>query len=336
MRSVVGVCLLLLILLQGSCTQTAPLPVLPQGSPSAYPSDSPSNIASDITADNPPDNETLRLIYEHGEELFYSNLVDKDAQNAVSHILLAAGADETDVEEVFAWVDDFNDFVKDIPSLPLEASFVPFDEHFPFERGTNYDVQTKWSRSGKPHTEILCRILVFHLLRDVILAQNLIPEADWHVTEVDGDYSGSLLSSDFEIIQTNPYLNWTTDEIRRYFTVFNPTPLPGTASEADLYGAISNMWAERGVAFTTGRLSLVTVWRQNEEFELAVSAHAAVLAEFDGGLLLLEKTNPFRPYQATIFNHRAEVKAYMLDKLVAILGDGTGTAIVMANGVLLH
>lgn len=67
------------------------------------------------------------------------------------------------------------------------------------------------------------------------------------------------------------------------------------------------------MTFQKSKLSLITLWQ--EQFDLATNCHAAILLEDEQGLLLIEKTNPYFPYQATKFASRNQVNEYMIDTL---------------------
>ena len=59
------------------------------------------------------------------------------------------------------------------------------------------------------------------------------------------------------------------------------------------------------------------MWGYDALAQCVAVSHAAVLIDDAQGLLLVEKTNPQAPYQATQFETRAEVKEYLLTTLAA-------------------
>lgn len=104
-----------------------------------------------------------------------------------------------------------------------------------------------------------------------------------------------------------------------------------------MYQAVLDAWQERAVAFTEGPVSLVTVWRQWED-QIA-AAHAAVLVQNGEALLLVEKTNPQSPYQATRFSTLEQVRQYMYESIHQEdlrYGDETGILVVLRNDTPLE
>ena len=78
--------------------------------------------------------------------------------------------------------------------------------------------------------------------------------------------------------------------------------------------------------------SLITIWTQYEDQTAA--AHAAVLIRDENNCLLVEKTNPQSPYQATKFSTMTQVRQYMYESIHiedARYDMETGTYIVMEN-----
>jgi len=267
--------------------------------------------------------------------LFYTNLVGDEVQNTVRHILHDAGADEESIIDLIKWVNQYNTVMKELDSMPLISEFTQIDVNFVFYDLQNVTVGIRWAAVG--YRDILCRTLAFHLLRPFIVIQNQLPEVEWYVVSASkDDFSKSTLLGDLMVFQDNPNVDWSQDEISRYFTLFNPVILHENATEAEMHEALITMWAERGVTFTEDKLSLVSIWRVNEYNEFA-NAHAAVLVEFDGKLLLVEKTNPYFPYQALFFNNILEVRSYLVDQLDSsyVTGD-TDTYLVMRNDKIVR
>lgn len=88
------------------------------------------------------------------------------------------------------------------------------------------------------------------------------------------------------------------------------------------------------MAFDGGDASLITIWLQEEGKPSAAVAHAAVLVPWEDGYLLVEKTNPQMPYQATRFASVEEVGRYMRDTLLldyARYGLTLGPTLVLRN-----
>lgn len=269
----------------------------------------------------------------HDGELTYSNLVGKAVQEEVRAVLLAAGVSSEDVDTFFVWVDDFNQAMGDCPSYRLQDAFttvqapaVDYGEYGPMSR-------TWYKTNGRDYGDVLCRIAAFHLAKDSIRIASAVDRRDWACYTED-----QWLYSDWEAISTSPLIEFSEEETEDYFTLYNPVSAAGKSLSAEeMYQAVLDAWQERAVAFTEGPISLVTVWRQWED-QIA-AAHAAVLVQNGEALLLVEKTNPQSPYQATKFSTLEQVRQYMYESIHQEdlrYGDETGTLIVLRNDTPLE
>jgi len=254
----------------------------------------------------------------------------------VKSILINAGIKPVYVEDVFSWIDQYNAGISDLNTFSLAPSFTQIDTNYVWYGSEDEytDVSRNWWKVNKySYTDVLCRSTAYYLMRDYLYEEELIPESEWHVSKDDNKISESWLVSDMNGIKTNPNLSFSDDEIAQYFSLFNPIPLPEGTHEMDMYTTIKDEWNIRGVSFREGSVSLITVWLQ--DMNLTAIGHAAVLAEYEEGLMLFEKTNPEYPYQATKFDSIEEVKDYMISQFDSTFEDGAGTLIVMKNNSLL-
>jgi hypothetical protein len=269
--------------------------------------------------------------------LLFSNLCDSETQDEVKHILTAGGINPTYVEEVFSWVNQYNEGIGSLDTFELTPSFTYTEKNYVwYGSDDDYpDVSRNWWKVNRyDYTDVLCRSTAFYLMRDYVSTENIIPKSEWHIIEDENDWSHSWLVTDMDGFETNPCLKLTDEEIEQYFTIFNPITLPSGTSEQDMYTVIKEEWDRRGIAFQKSSVSLVTIWMQ--DCELTAASHAAVLVEYDKGLLLFEKTNPEYPYQATKFDTIEEVKSYMVAQLNSTFENGAGTVIVMQNNFLIE
>ena len=169
------------------------------------------------------------------------------------------------------------------------------------------------------------------LMQDQITAKALIEEELWECRQ-----DTQWLCSDNDAISNNPLIDFDQKQQSLYYTVYNPVTItPGCPAE-EMATCISEEWQRRGISFAEGRVSLITIWTQYEA-QTAV-AHAAVLVQDGDAYLLLEKTNPQSPYQATRFSTVEQVKQYMYESIHIedVRYDmETGTYIVMENDRML-
>jgi len=284
---------------------------------------------------NPYDSDILNKYTKLDSGLLYTNLANDEVQEEVREALLGAGADETAVDEILGLIEHYNDLAKESPMLLL-SDFTQTDTNFVDFSVYYYPAEEKWFEYEIPYYDINCHITAFHLFRQYVSAKNPLPVVmeyvydDNNELDVGGDFGRYFFIIEFENIQKHPVIDWTQDEMDLFYTIYKPT-LSDSSTEEEAYKALTTMWKERGISFKKGNLSLITVWHWNGT-DLGV-LHSAVLAEYNGGLLLFEKVNPWSHYQASIFNNTAEVKKYMLDQMDSY---GHDTIIVMRNDKLME
>ena len=268
--------------------------------------------------------------YQDGT-LTYSNLAGDQSRREVEEILLAAGIPEKYVDMLFLWVNDFNQCMSKCETFHLIDGFVT--EDIPVvDYGDYYPMSTAWFKTNqRKYGDVLCRIAAFLLMQDQITAKALIEEELWECWQ-----DTQWLCSDNDAISNNPLIDFDQKQQRLYYTVYNPVTItPGCTAE-EMAACISEEWQRRGISFAEGRVSLITIWTQYEAQTAA--AHAAVLVQDGDAYLLLEKTNPQSPYQATRFSTVEQVKQYMYESIHIedVRYDmETGTYIVMENDRML-
>jgi hypothetical protein len=249
---------------------------------------------------NPYDSDILSKYTKAESGLLYTNLVDEDVQNEVREALLGAGADKTAVEDVFEWIRHYNDIAKD-SLMPLVPNFTQIDKNF-IDYEYHYPTGIVWEENVT-YPDVNCHTTAFYILRPFISVKNPLPEEDQ-------PYDWSHV----ELFEEHPGINLTQNEIERFFNLYiGASKETDNVSEKEMYEAVFAVWSERGVSFKESKLSLISTWNYTNDF--IYIGHSAVLAEYNGGLLLFEKVNPMNHYQASIFNNLTEVRAYMLDQM---------------------
>lgn len=254
--------------------------------------------------------------------LTYTNLDSEAAVQEVKQILTAAGIEASRVDTTFSWVADFNDCMRGCEAFSLIGDFTTIDEPA-VDYGEYGSKSMKWFNINKrDYHDVLCRTVAYELNAPNITIKNLIPREKWDCwDEVNsalrtdgeiffgaeaGEYSNALIPC--------PLLDWDDDTIQKYFSLFNPVPIPSGCGEQEMYTAIRQEWHKRGISFGDGAYSLLSLWMQHED--LAFMAHAATLVPDGDGYLLFEKTNPQAPYAATKFITAEDAKQYLYDTLL--------------------
>lgn len=265
------------------------------------------------------------------EETFlyiYTNLIGQEEQTEVQAALTAAGVPASRVETLWRWVDDYRQAMASCEALPLVDGWASAASPV-VDYGDYYPVSTAWYKAaGRDYADILCRLAAFQLLQDGIRANNPVPRNEWASAE------DQWLASDADAIAHHPLVDFSDEAVQTYFTLFQPVPAPVDSDTAALAQAVASAWQARGVSFAPGEASLITIWLQDEGQPTAAVAHAAVLVPWGDGCLLVEKTNPQKPYQATRFASLQQVSQYMRDALeldYARYGLTPGPTLVMQN-----
>lgn len=265
-------------------------------------------------------------IYQDGT-LTYTNLVGEAVQNEVGESLVSAGIPQKYVDKMFQWVDDFNQCMDKCETFHLVDEFLT-EQITVVDYGEYYPMSTAWFKTNRrDYGDVLCRIAAFWLMQDRITIDHLLNEDLWECYQ-----DTQWLYSDHDAITGNPLIDFDKEQQERYFTLFNPVAIMRDCPEDEMYQSICDEWQKRGISFEEGKASLITIWTQYEDQTAA--AHAAVLIRDGNNCLLVEKTNPQSPYQATKFSTLTQVRQYMYESIHiedARYDMETGTYIVMEN-----
>lgn len=227
----------------------------------------------------------------------YSNLVDSDAQKEVSELLTAAGVSADSIESFLSMARDYNTLVGDQPYFHDGFTQLP-------EGGVDYDAQdtyTLWM-DQRDYADISCRIAAYSLLRDAISAKAPMP-------------ANQFLAIDSDALDHNSLLSLSEEERGVFNALYNPVPVPPTTDTQAVQEAVLSEWKSRGISFAERRAAMVSVILHDELDNNAYVGHAGVLLPDGDGWLFVEKYSPVYPYQATKFQTREQVEAYLMDRL---------------------
>ncbi len=258
---------------------------------------------------------------EEAGTIWYSNLDSEAARQEVAARLIGAGITQERVNTVLDWAADYNSCMRGCKGFTLVGDFTPASGQA-VDYGEYYPMSNQWYKvNGRDYQDILCRIAAFELLGDKITMQNLLPREEWACEDNDSGWlysdwnilRGRQETGDMPAYVPNPQISWDDAELARYFTLFGPVSIPEGCSSDELAGYIRAEWERRGISFTEGDASLITLWLCSGSHTAA--GHAAVLIEDKDGLLLFEKTNPESPYSAAKFGSLLEVEAYLTEML---------------------
>ena len=220
----------------------------------------------------------------------YSNLKGDASKAEVRRILAADGIDAAYIDSLFAAADDYNTLD---PSVLQDAGFaeVPLkDLDYP---------GAAWPED-RDYYDANCRVTAFALLRGLIAAQPLEPD--------------SFASYDQEVIDRTPWYAFSAGEQGIFFSLADAVAVSPTTDADMVRETLLAEWRTRGITFSAGPVSLVSVILHSELDDIAFIGHCGVLAEDGSRLLFLEKYGPSLPYQATLFQNREELEAYLMSR----------------------
>ncbi len=267
------------------------------------------------------------------ETLTYSNLLDADSQEMMRAGLLETGIGAPYVETVQSWVQDYNQ------TMAQKDELIPFA----FEEGfrTIWDKAIyygdfegyikKWSRTHE-RADAFCRVFATYLLRDSMQVGNPLQQAEWGTNE------GEYFEGDLQVL-SEPFFGFSEEMLEKYFTIFHPVMLNAVPEQEALAELIARQWEQRGVTFQNEKASLMTVWGVVEWKDALIleNLHAGILLDTSEGLLFVEKTDPWYPYQITKFNTAEHAARYMMDTVEAMserYGEEVPMMVVMRNGAI--
>ncbi len=324
MKRWIFVCLIALLLL--SACGTAPVSLQEQ-------TDSPMDLTQpDLTQSKPAGKQTSQSPNLSPPEtgLLYSNLAGKTSRQQVRQILEQAGIQKDALDIFFSWVEDFCQTMEDCIAYTLQDDFVQIQEPV-VDYGDYSDMSRCWYKThNRRYSDILCRIAAFQLIKQYLTIGEPLESDQWELGE------DQWLYSDYDAIANFPIVAFSSEETAAYFTLYNPISIPSNLPQEEMFQAVQTSWKDRGVSFAQGPVSLMTIWTQSNDRMAA--AHAAVLIEWKDCLLLVEKTNPQSPYQASVFSTPEQVGDYLYqsiyqDNLKYSLP--TGSCVVLQNDGLL-
>ena len=129
-----------------------------------------------------------------------------------------------------------------------------------------------------------------------------------------------------------------SEEDRTNFAaLFNWVPLEGADSEEAHLEKIRQAWQDREIRINAAEgVSLITVYLHSSFDDARFVGHTGVLLEEEDGLLFVEKYGPAAPFQATRFEDRAQLKAYLLARPDLYGEEEELAPIVLENGAVME
>lgn len=264
---------------------------------------------------------TLFFPGARGEEtLIYSNLADEASVRLVQNALVAAGIDE---EAAAAFSENVAYFNQVTGGRGLKAGF----EKAPFPAYDQEGLQLLWEKDSPDFPGVNCRLTAFGLYKKH-LSLSPLPAGDT-----------TFLFMDRESLASNPHPLMTREEEADFFRLYAVVKTVDSSDPKKQEEMLLEAFRQRGLSFDEScRARLISVVLHSrfseQENELFVG-HTGVLVPEGEGLLFIEKLAFQLPYQATRFENRAELHAYLMRLYDASEGQPISPPLIMENGSLM-
>ena len=229
----------------------------------------------------------------------YSNLGDDASKAEVRKFLESAGIDTGYVDSLFAAVDDYNALDD---SLPQTTGFV----EAPIQDLEYTGVA--WP-DDRDYYDANCRITAFALMRGLISAAQ--PQT-----------ADSFAAYDQEVVGQNPWYQLNDADQGNFFALIDAVAVEPTTDSKVVQDSFLKEWQTRGVTFSQGPVSLISVIIHSELDDIAFIGHCGVLVDNGTDLLFLEKYGPTQPYQATLLKNRDELEDYLMSRFQNFYTEG--------------
>ncbi|WP_195986020.1 DUF4300 family protein [Clostridium sp. D33t1_170424_F3] len=229
----------------------------------------------------------------------YSNLKDDASKVEVRQFLESAGINTGYVDSLFAAVDDYNTLDA---SLSQNIGFVEASLQDPEYSGIEWP-------GDRDYYDANCRVTAFALMRDLI-------------TAVQPQTADSFAAYDQEIIGQNPWYQLNDAEQGNFFALIDAVAVEPTTDFNVVREGFLKEWQTRGITFSSGPVSLISVIVHSELDNIAFIGHCGVLVDNGTQLLFLEKYGPAQPYQATLLKDRGELKTYLMSRFQNFYTEG--------------
>ncbi len=258
------------------------------------------------------------------ETVSYSNLTDDDSRALLTAALRDAGISQTRIDSLLHRVDLFNDSVR------REWLTDGFETAAPTE--TKYDpytMQDAWAAKNGSFPGYNCRITALSLLGDAVTADSRQPA-------IQGD---EFLFLDLETLKQDPTV-LCGEGTNLFCALFAPVQAADSTLISDQAAALQAGWAARGIDFTNGKASLISVIFHDRFDEgpgtLSVGHVGVLLPAADGSLLFVEKVAFQEPYRLVKAANRTALSDYLTEKYDTAWGQDTARPFVMENDTLME
>lgn len=254
----------------------------------------------------------------------YSNLTDGVSRGLLEEALLSAGIPENRIQNLMTRVDRFNASVKtEWLTNGFETAPAAYTKYDP------YAMQDEWMAKNGNFPGYNCRITAFGLLADRV---TVAPDAPATQGE-------DFLFLDLETLKQDEAVLCGESQAE-FCALFAPVAAADSTKTEDQVRAMQEGWSQRGIGFSEGQESLITVIFHDRFSEdagtLSVGHTGVLLPGKDGGLLFIEKVAFQEPYRLLKFRDRQALSDYLMEKYDTAWGQNTTRPFVMENNALME
>ncbi|WP_042276091.1 DUF4300 family protein [[Clostridium] dakarense] len=258
-----------------------------------------------------------------GSKLTYSNLIDDKTQNEIKNILIENKIDEKQAGYFVKLVQSYND-QSDINKLKtskkgftsIGTKQVPYDEAYLGE---------KWDYNKLNYSDFNCRLTALTIFKNYIKSEEKFKGDD------------SNLMFDIDAIDNNPISRFTKEDVDKFINLYASIPVENSQDVDKHAQAIIKELEKRKISFLNNEtVSMINVFLHAPEDSIVFVGHVGISIKTKDGLLFIEKYGASLPYQVSKFKDKAELKAYLMDRLDNnTSGDGSSKPIIMENNELM-
>lgn len=239
------------------------------------------------------------------------NLRESGGQEEVKKALSAAGIPDADSREFFREVERFNTAVGNA--------------------STEDEMADRWEKAYPDFIGTNCRVTAFMLARSLVKVEG---------GEAASEASEDNLSFDLEAIKSAPEALWDSGENDAFTRLFAEVAAADSTDTAVQCEQVQKAWRERGLSFSGGKASIVTVWLHSKlepEDNILFPGHVGVLLQEESGkLLFIEKLAFQKQYRALRFKDRAGLNAYLMGLYDIDENQPTARCFLMENDKMMQ
>ena len=258
------------------------------------------------------------------ETVEYSNLTDGASRGLLEETLKQAGILDYRIENLMTRVDRFNASVKaQWLTKGFEKAPAAFTKYDP------YAMQEEWMAQNGSFPGYNCRITAFSLLGDRV---TVAPDAPATQGE-------DFLFLDLEALKQDEAVLCGESQAK-FCALFAPVAAADSTNTEEQVRAFREGWTQRGIQFTQGSASLITVIFHDRFSDdagtLSVGHTGVLLPGEEGTLLFVEKVAFQEPYRLLRFQDRQALSDYLTEKYDTAWGQDTARPFIMENDALME